>query len=42
MKEKKVRKEVWWGVEYVEHGKKIRVLDFRRHKNATEAKRSLL
>jgi hypothetical protein len=38
MKRKKVQKEVWWGVEYVEHGKKIVGVHFRRHKNAAEAK----
>jgi hypothetical protein len=38
MKGKKVRKEVWWGVEYMQDGKKKIVLDFRGHKNAAEAK----
>jgi hypothetical protein len=38
MKGKKVRKEVWWGVEYMEHGKNIGMLDLRKHRNVAEAK----
>jgi hypothetical protein len=36
--EKKVTKEVWWGVEYIEHGKKIVEVHFRRHRSAPEAR----
>lgn len=37
MKRKKVRRELWWGVEFVSDGQKRAELDFRRHKNAEEA-----